>query len=82
MAERLVRRLFRTRIPTDDAVAFVERHLRDEVAAVWRSPEWAAFLGHVAAGRDAAAQQEYRRLTGGSLNECFLAVQLARRTAR
>ena len=77
MAERLLGRLFRTRIPTDDAVAFVERHARAEL---FTAPEWAAFLAHVAAGKDAAAQQEYRRLTGAGLNECYLAVQLARRS--
>jgi hypothetical protein len=79
VAERLLRRLFRTRIPTDDAVAFVERHLGDAAAAVWRAPEWGAFLAHVAEHEDAAAQQEYRRRTGAGLNECHLAVQLARR---
>ena len=82
MVDRLLGRLFRTRIPTDDAVAFVERHLGDEAAALWQAPRWAAFLVHVAEGEDAAAQQEYRRLTGASLNECHLAVRLARRATQ
>jgi hypothetical protein len=78
VADGLLGRLFRTRIPTDDAIAFVERHVRAEL---FTAPEWAAFLAHVAAGKDAAAQQEYRRLTGARFNEGYLAVQLARRRA-
>jgi hypothetical protein len=74
--------LFRPRIPTDVAVAFMTRQFGQQMAELCAKPELQPFVKLVAEHTDAAAQKEYRRVTGASMNECHLAVQVIRAATR
>jgi hypothetical protein len=71
-------KLFRPRIPTDVAVDFVTRQFGQQLADFCARPELQQFVTLVRERTDVAAQKEYRRVTGASMNECHLAVQVAR----
>jgi hypothetical protein len=70
--------LFRPRIPTDVAVDFVMRQFGHQLAELCAKPELQQFVKLVRERTDVAAQKEYRRVTGASMNECHLAVQVVR----
>ena len=71
-------KLFRPRIPTDVAVDFVRRQFDQHLTEWCARPELQQFVKLVSDHTDAAAQKEYRRVTGASMNECHLAVQVVR----
>jgi hypothetical protein len=74
--------LFRPRIPTDVAVDFVTRQFGQQLAEFCAKPELEEFVKLVRQHTDAAAQKEYRRVTGASMNECHLAVEVVRAATR
>jgi hypothetical protein len=70
--------LFRPRIPTDVAVDFVMRHFDQQLPELCAKPDLQQFVKLVGEHTDVAAQKEYQRVTGASMNECHLAVQVIR----
>ncbi|WP_104523499.1 hypothetical protein [Blastococcus atacamensis] len=74
--------LFRPRIPTDVAVDFLTRQFGEQLAEFCARPELQQFVTLVRQHTDIAAHKEYRRLTGASMNECHLAVQVVRAATR